>query len=167
MSAVDWRNVVWQQFGAAIDMLENAIRACPDHVWNDRSRRPEFWYVAYHTLFFLDLYLSDAVEGFAPPAPFGMEELDFEGRLPERVYSKDELLRYLEHGRSKCRALTAAMHDAGADQRCNFGWLSMPRGELMLYNMRHVQHHAGQLNLMLRLSVDTAPGWVSRAGEKR
>jgi hypothetical protein len=102
-----WRSIIWQQYGAAIDMLENALIACPDEVWGDRSRRPEFWYVAYHTLFFLDFYLSDSDRGFAPPAPFGLEELDPAGVLPERVYSKDELHTYLEHGRAKCRAVIA------------------------------------------------------------
>ena len=33
----------------------------------------EFWYVVYHALFWLDLYLSGAVEGFAPPAPFTLD----------------------------------------------------------------------------------------------
>ena len=25
-----WKTIIWGQFGAAIDMLENAMRACPD-----------------------------------------------------------------------------------------------------------------------------------------
>jgi hypothetical protein len=36
-----WRTILWQQFGAAIDMLENALVACPDELWSDRSRRPD------------------------------------------------------------------------------------------------------------------------------
>jgi hypothetical protein len=36
------RTVLWRQFGAAIDMLDNALRDCPDElwaedVWEDRS----------------------------------------------------------------------------------------------------------------------------------
>lgn len=31
------KTILWQQFGAAIDMLENALRACPDALWGDRS----------------------------------------------------------------------------------------------------------------------------------
>jgi hypothetical protein len=42
-----WNQILWQQFGAAIDMLDNAIRACPKEVWSDRQRRPEFWHTAY------------------------------------------------------------------------------------------------------------------------
>jgi hypothetical protein len=36
-------------------------------------------------------------------------------------------------------------------------------GAALLYNLRHVQHHAAQLNLILRQAVDSAPGWVGRA----
>ena len=79
-------------------MLDNALLACLDQLWSDRSRRPEFWYVVYHTLFFRDLYLSDAVEGFAPPAPFTLDGMDPAGLLPERPYTKDELQTYLDHG---------------------------------------------------------------------
>jgi hypothetical protein len=28
--------------------------------------------------------------------------------------------------------------------------------------MRHVQHHAGQLNLILRQKIDSAPRWVKK-----
>ena len=77
-----WKTIIWRQFGAAIDMLENAIRVCPDELWSDPSKRPAwvsrdvvgFWYLAYHTLFFLDHYLADSVEGFAPPAPFTLDD---------------------------------------------------------------------------------------------
>ena len=33
-----WNPPLWQQLGAAIDMLENALLACPDELWSDRSR---------------------------------------------------------------------------------------------------------------------------------
>jgi hypothetical protein len=98
-----WKSIVWRQYGAAIDMLENAITACPDDLWGDRSRQPEFWYVAYHTLFFLDLYSHGTTDGFAPPEPFNLDEMDPAGVLPPRVYSKDELLAYLRRPARRSR----------------------------------------------------------------
>jgi hypothetical protein len=157
-----WRAILWPQFGAAIDMLENALLACPDELWSDRSQRPEFWYVVYHTLFFLDLYLSGSVEGFAPPAPFTLDELDPAGLLPEQPYTKEELHTYLEHGREKCRAVIETLTDEKARRRCEFGWIDVNFSELLLYNLRHVQHHAAQLNLILRQKIDSAPPWVAR-----
>lgn len=158
-----WRAVIWQQFGAAIDMLENALRACPNELWSDRSQRLEFWYIVYHSLFWLDLYLSGSVEGFAPPAPFTLDELDPAGLLPERPYTKDELQTYLDHGRTKCRATIEALTDEKARQRCEFAWGAVSFLELLLYNMRHVQEHASQLSLILGQKTDSAPGWVAKA----
>ncbi len=31
-----WNTVLWRQFSAAIDMLENALVACPDALWEER-----------------------------------------------------------------------------------------------------------------------------------
>lgn len=157
-----WKSLIWQQFGAAIDMLENAMIDCPEDLWGDRSQRPEFWYVAFHTLFFLDLYLSDSDKEFAPPAPFTLDELDPAGLLPERVYTKRELQSYLDHGRGKCRSTIEALTDEKARRRCGFDWLDISVAEALLYNMRHVQHHAGQLNLILRQKTNSAPRWVRK-----
>lgn len=158
-----WKAIIWHQFGATIDMIENAMLACPERLWSDRSKQPEFWYTVYHALFWLDCYLSNSLEGFAPPAPFTLDELDERGLLPERVYAKDELHAYLEHGRKKCRATIEALTDDKARQRCGFEWLDINVAELLLYNMRHVQHHAAQLNLILRQTIDSAPRWVKTA----
>jgi hypothetical protein len=161
-----WKTVLWQQFGASIDMLENALVACPDALWGDRSQRPEFWYVVYHTLFYLDLYLSGSAEGFTPPAPFTLDELKPEGAQPERVYTRGQMRTYLEHCRRKCHGVLEALTYEKAQERCIFGWIEMGFAELLLYNMRHVQHHAAQLNLILRQKTDSAPGWVASAEDR-
>ena len=169
-----WRTTIWHQFGAAIDMLDNALRACPDELWHERlwnnpSEQPEyaqFWYLASHTLFWLDFYLSGSLEGFAPPVPFTLDELDPAGLLPERPYTKDELQAYLDHGRKKCQATIEALTDEKAQQRCRFTWGELGFAELLLYNMRHVQEHAAQLNLILGQKVGSAPGWVTKAKSK-
>jgi hypothetical protein len=166
----NWRTSLWQQFGAAIDMLDNAVAACPDALWRvrlwDDAELPEsaeFWYISYHTLFWLDLYLSGAVEGFEPPAPFTLDELDPAGLLPERPYARDELQAYLEHGRRKCRATIDALTDERASRRCKFRWGEISFAELLLDNMRHVQEHTAQLNLILGQKAGWSPRWVAQA----
>ena len=47
------KQFIWSQFGAAIEMLENTINACPEKVWGSEIKSSEFWYIAFHTLFFL------------------------------------------------------------------------------------------------------------------
>src|SRR5882724_4121923 len=92
-----WRSAIRQQFHAAIDMLANAIEACPDSVWSGQAPRA-FWYLAFHALFFLDLSLSGEDESrLHPPPSFGLTELGVEVVPPARAYGKDDLVGYLEH----------------------------------------------------------------------
>jgi hypothetical protein len=172
-----WRTILWKQFGAAIDMLDNAVLACPDALWRQPcwhdpsvpSQRAQFWYVAYHALFWLDLYLFGSEEGFAPPAPFTLGELDDSaGPIPNRPYSRDELHAYLASVRQKCRTTIEQMTDERARQPVHFPWMRDGEVdsyvELQLYNMRHIQEHAAQLSLLLgQHGVQANDDWVTRA----
>ena len=172
-----WRTALWRQFGAAIAMLEHALVACPDLLWQERlwsvSPPPEFppqfaefWYVVFHALVWLDLYLSGLPEQeFAPPAPFAKGELDSVEALPERPYSKEELRAYIVSMRQKCHTQLLALTDEQARRPVEYPW-SQGRPisylELQLYNLRHVQEHAAQLSMFLEQHAisDEALDWV-------
>jgi hypothetical protein len=160
------KHLIWRQFGAAIDMLENAIVACPETLWRDPSLAPAFWNRAYHTLFFLDFYLARSADDYVPPPPFTRDELDPADVLPAEPYEKAELQDYLATGREACRRAITEMTADTAIEPWHFRWGDMGRLELLLYNMRHVQHHAAQLNLLLRQNVDAAPRWVSTSRQR-
>ncbi|AFD07553.1 DinB family protein [Solitalea canadensis] len=157
---ISFKTVIWQQLGAAIDMLENAISMCPETVWDDES---QFWYIAYHCIFYLDYYSTEEPQYFSPPEPYTLSEFDPEGAMPERVYSKQELLDYLHYGRQKGRQLISGLTDEIAAKRFVNEYRDYSILEVILYNMRHIQHHTAQLNLLLRQKIDDAPKWVSVA----
>jgi hypothetical protein len=167
---IPWKQIIWHQFGATIDTLDEVVRACPDDLWHARlwdnlSERPEYsqiWYRVYHTLFWLDLYLFGAEEGFQPPAPFALIEME-EDDLPDRAYTKDELLAYLQHGRRRCKATIDALTDETARRIHRFPWGELTFVELLLYNMRHVQDHASQLSLLLGQKGVPVRDWVITA----
>lgn len=178
------RTALSRQFGAAIAMLDNALVACPASLWRARlwsapADRPlppwlpsefsAFWYLAYHTLFWLDLYLSGArEEDFAPPAPFIWTECD-PAVSPERPYTKEELRAYLAALRRTCHTMLSALTDERAHQAISY--YAWTRGEavsfleVQMHNMRHVQEHAAQLSLFLGQHgiPDAALDWVARA----
>jgi hypothetical protein len=176
--------VLWSQFGAAIDMLGNALEVCPDSLWRERlwsttppsyfpPQFPEFWYVTYHTLVWLDLYLSGVPEEeFAPPAPFAQGEIDSREATSERPYTKDELRAYLVATRQKCHTTLIGLTDEQARRPCEYAWTEgqpVSYLELLLYNMRHVQEHAGPLSLFLgQHSVSgEALDWDARAKDSQ
>ncbi|TDX13409.1 DinB family protein [Flavobacterium sp. S87F.05.LMB.W.Kidney.N] len=151
--------ILWRQFGAVIDMLESSIMVCPESFWDKK----DFWYNAYHTIFWLDYYSSAEPDKFFPPEPFSLSEFDPKGILPERVYSKEELLGYLEYSRKKVFFLIDGLNEKTSKERFINKKKNYSRVEMIIYNMRHVQHHVGQLNLLLRQNVDLAGKWVSES----
>ena len=167
--------MLWRQFGAAIDAFGSTLRDCPDELWEKRLWEDEpdqwvaagfsaFWYLSYHTLFWLDLYLTGAEEGFAPPAPFDLVEMEANETLP-RIYTRAELLGYLDLCRQRCQQTIGALTSEQANRLCRFAWGELPFGELLLYNLRHVQEHAAQLRMFLGQQAGKTAGWVSRAKE--
>ena len=172
MTIID-NEMLWRQFGAAIDMLGEALRDCPDELWEKSlwEDQPDqwvadgfstFWYLGYHTLFWLDLYLTGAEEGFAPPAPFDLVEMDAGETLP-RTYTREELLRYLEYCRQKCQETITALSTEEANRLCRFPWGELPFAELQLYSLRHVQEHGAQLHMFLGQQAGKSTGWTARA----
>ena len=172
MAIID-NQMLWRQFGAAIDMVSDALRDCPDELWEKSlwEDKPDqwvaagfsaFWYLGYHTLFWLDLYLTGAEEGFAPPAPFDLVEMD-PGEVLPRTYTREELLCYLEYCRRTCQATIGALSDEQANRLCRFAWGELPFAELQLYSLRHVQEHGAQLSMFLGQQAGKSTTWVSQA----
>ncbi len=161
------RGALARQYAAALQMLGNAIDACPEPLWFDGGRPHPFWYVVHHTLFWTDCYLSDSMEAYAPPAPFGLEELDPIGVRPPRPWTRDELRPWLAHCRRKASARIAALTAEAAAAPSGFPRLEIDRLELLLDNLRHAQHHVGQLQLMLRVHTgEEAPRYVTTVAER-
>jgi hypothetical protein len=46
---------------------------------------------------------------------------------------------------------------------CSFAWGELPFAELQLYNLRHVQEHAAQLQLFIGQQAGKPADWVSQA----
>ncbi|MBV8252448.1 MAG: DinB family protein [Chitinophaga sp.] len=157
---------LWKQFGASIDMLINAISAYPKNLWDQEKK---FFYISYHVAIFLDYYLTIPASPLSSPLPFTLSNNippdGIDDIVPNRIYSQAEILAYLQVSRKKCHDLISNMSEADFTQQ----WVEvdgnkvMPVFELMLYNMRHVQHHAAQLNMLLRKDTGDAPHWVRAA----
>lgn len=153
------QHMILRQFGTALDMFESALRGCPPELWEKPlwQDQPDqwvakgfgtFWYLAYHTLFWLDLYLTGAEEGFQPPAPFDLVEMQDGETLPH-VYTRAELLGYLATCRQRLNETVSALTPEQANRICRFPWGEVPFAELILYVLRHVVEHAAQLQLFL------------------
>lgn len=158
------------QFEAALAMFRDAVAKCPAALWEEPVARYPFWMVAYHTLCFVDCYLSPsddrfefrttARNGLAPLHPLGRAEL--ENEYPSRTFTQPELLEYISICREKLRSSLAAETAETLAGPSGFPRLKFSRAELHLYNLRHLMHHTGQLHAALRRvsGGEIDPRWI-------
>jgi hypothetical protein len=163
-----WQEAIGRQLVGALQMLRAAIEACPDGLWDERDEGSPFWHLAYHALFFADLYLSDDEKTFQArdfhegKAHFLPGDYGQHGGVvstPEKAFTRTQLLAYADHCIQKCSETVGKLTDRRAVERCGFWWYELNVGEFLLNNLRHVQHHTGQLTLLLRRRADIGIEW--------
>ena len=159
------QEIVISQYRASLAMLRTAVEDCPDELWNRASDDNAFWQIAYHTLYYAHLYLSKSDEAFEA-WPKHIEDYPHMGRLPwppndlpkiGDPYTKDDILEYFDYIDERIAGFVAA---APYEDPAGFFWLPFTRGELHFYNIRHIQHHAGQLIERLRQATGNGVDWV-------
>jgi hypothetical protein len=157
------KSIIRGQFEAALCMLNECLRNCPEEHWDGKIANDTFRQVVYHTLFYVDVYTSPNESAFA------LRELHARGgdeRTPKASagLSKEESLAYLETCRQKAIESFAAETVESLEGPSGFSWLPFSRGEVHLYNIRHIQHHTGQLSAYLRRIVQATESWWVRTG---
>ena len=162
------RSALAGQFGSALRMFRDCIDQCDGGAWLAPVGKYPFWQVGYHALFVTDLYLARAEAEFVPQ-PFHRDGYDELGPPPwapgktvviDRPYDKATLLGYADLCRAKARRTLEDESDQVLAGPSGFDWLKFPRLELHLYNVRHLQHHTGQLAAALRRERGQGVKWA-------
>ena len=139
-------------------------------MWDDGHHTNLFWHIAYHALFYTHLYLQPTEEEFDPWAGH-RENYQFMGRLPwppheepeiGEPYSGEDVLAYLEHC---CQQVETQVPKLDLNAPSGFYWIPLNKMELQFYNIRHLQHHTGELCERLGERGDVQIGWVGRGLE--
>jgi hypothetical protein len=148
--------ILQSQYLSALAMLKQAIVKCPPEAWDNPQDKDRFWFVAYHTLRFAHQYLKARDKDYPrweqrlhsrPGTPFSKEEILERLALVERDVAEQIPLMDLEAKTGATGALANKF-------------------ELQLYNIRHIQHHAGELYERLR-PYNVKLGWASKRNFKK
>ncbi|MFW5839379.1 MAG: DinB family protein [Planctomycetota bacterium] len=167
---MDLRSAMKRQYHAALRTLRKGIELCPEPLWLDQENHPSsFWQIAYHAVFYTDLYSLQRDEDFQPWEKH-REEYQFLQEVPPddrpprlgEPYSKQEVLDYLEIVDGRIDSVVEGL-DLETDD-CGFWWYDMPKLDHELMNIRHTQHHAAQLADRLERATGRSIDWVGSAG---
>jgi hypothetical protein len=156
---------VARQYRASLAMLGQAIDVCPESLWQSPEYPNRYWHIAYHALFYTYFYLQPGESDFRAWVKHrrGHQYLAaFPGSREEKPkiltpYTKSELVEFHELCRNDVEARVPLLDLAAAS---GFSWLPFNKLELQFYNIRHIQHHTGQLADRLRTAANIGVEWV-------
>ena len=153
------KQILVGQYEASLAMLNQCIEACPPEQWESIIAQGTFRWVVYHTLFYCDLYLSPNNEAFElrDLHERGGHEL---GPGATLGLSREDDLTYLAICRQKAHESLAAETEESLAGPSGFDWYQNTRGEMHMINIRHIQHHTGQLAERIRQATGLGVGWV-------
>lgn len=159
------KELISNQLQAALRTLDFCIENCPEAAWDAPIANLAFCQVAFHTLFFADFYLGANEHEFRQQ-PFHRDNPQFFRDYEELEYRKQVLLydqvavrSYLDHCRTKVAVVLAQETAETLSAPCGFARREFSRAELYVHNTRHIQHHAAQLALRLRLDYQQETPW--------
>ncbi len=156
---------IQRQYRGALAMLGQAIAQCPEWLWVSAEYQNAFWHIAYHTVFYADFYLQ-ASEAVLPPWPKYRQDSQYLGPREWAPGAKTAIAEpYSKAEVSEFHALALAhvaqlIPPLDLEALSGFSWLAFDKLELQFYNIRHIQHHTGQLIDRLRTKADIGIAWV-------
>lgn len=157
--------ILISQYLASLEMLKQTITMCPDPVWNTPGDKVKFWHIAYHALFYTHLYLQDSEQTFTPWRQHH-KDYQFLGQLPwpphappqiGEPYDKDSLLEYLVFCQQQ---ISVRIPRLDLEAASGFSWQPFSKLELLIYTLRHLQQHTGELMERLGTRTDVEIDWV-------
>jgi hypothetical protein len=151
------KGAIESQYHAALSMLQQSIKNCPEHVWFDAKPVNKYWQVAFHVLFYTHLYLQPSESVFARWSKHRGESQSLGKPSSVEPYTQADMLEYLVFCREQVDQQVPVLDLAGAS---GFHWLPFNKLELQFYNIRHIMQHTGELSGRLFEQEGIEINWV-------
>jgi len=152
MNTTLFTDAIISQYKAALSMLRNVISRVPEDMWNSEEQADtnKSWRLLYHTIWSTQYYLNGKAidSAFWERAIPGAESLGGAWEDPQTIIpvkgtnSPEELLGFLEDIEAN---LEMNVKTLPLEQPSGFEWYPYSRFELHINNIRHIQHHTGEI----------------------
>lgn len=139
------------QYDKCLHMLEETVTGYDPSLWFDsESYQSPAWQIAYHALFFTNIYCSateDAIVAWPKLKPrfdrlAGVRDSSDSATLSAGAYSQADIREFLDFIRAQIPQYLEAFEP---EEPCWPDWYDEPQLEFHLNNLRHTQHHNAEL----------------------
>ncbi|MNW31001.1 DinB superfamily protein [compost metagenome] len=149
--------VLRRQYDPTVEMLKNLIEVCPDDLWMDVEQK--YWRHIFHATTSMKFWFRQHKdEEFVIP-DFGKDIVEDLDKECSDHPTKEELVKYLEDILSVARSFFDELTDDRLLEPCVL-YEEITKTDVILMQIRHVQHHVGYCNSILSSNHLEAAKWL-------
>ena len=140
-----------RHFDPCLEMLIQAIAVCPDELWVKTDHGHSIWQIVYHTLAGTWVWLRPVGTEFREPG-LGEKIAELKEK-PREALSKEQTLAFARETMERSNAFFAAVDGKVTGPF----WCKITNLDIILSQIRHIQHHIGYINKILSVHGVTVP----------
>ena len=139
--------ILLRQLQPSFRMLEKVVAVCPKSLWAQKNIDPPIWQQIYHVLYALDYWFSESKEAFKAPV-FKDEVNSVLGEESKGFIDQEDMVGYLQFVEKKTMKFLNEMTEKDLTDPSSLyqKWSNL---DVVLEQLRHLQHHLGYLNRVL------------------
>lgn len=149
--------VLRRQFEPTLEMLKQLIEACPDDLW--REAKSKYWKHVFHATTSMKFWFRQQKdEAFVIP-DFGRDITEALDEDCSDYPTKEEMTIYVDEITEMAREFLDNLTDDNVLEPCAL-FEEITKTDVILMQIRHVQHHIGYCNSILNTHHLEAVKWV-------
>jgi hypothetical protein len=147
-------------FSGVLLMFINSVKEFPSKYWDEAKDKYYIWQHAYHTLYYVDLWMSKSYDDFKIYK--GFDDDLHEMHIDEsRVISKEKIIEYFEFVNLKCEKIFSELDDDKIIEEAFFFDKKVKYIKRILGQIRHVSVHIGLINGIMIKYNNKLTDWIS------
>jgi uncharacterized damage-inducible protein DinB len=150
--------ILGRQAEPTLSMLEEILRTCPADAWGQtHADRPAIWQQVYHVLLGLSIWLHWPRPTVQLPE-FHRDQADMVPGV-ESVWTQEFLAPFARRVLAKAREYLRKLETVDPMETMEIRGQWFTRADLVLSQIRHVQHHVGNIHAEMRRQTGANPPW--------
>ncbi|WNS45148.1 DinB family protein [Paenibacillus sp. MMS20-IR301] len=149
--------VLRRQFEPVVEMLKQQVAECPDEFWNDASQK--YWKHVFHAATSMKFWFRQQKEEAFIIPDFGRDITEALDQECSDYPTKEEMTAYVEEMMKVARSFVDELTDETLMEPCVL-FAEITKMDVVLMQIRHVQHHVGYCNSILNSNQLEAVKWI-------
>lgn len=148
--------ILQRQLDPTLQMLENLVVLSPEEIWNNQKLK--YWKHILHAITGIEFWFRNEGEEFHLP-DFNKDITPDFDKESKDYPTQNELLTYIQEMMNKSQKYFNALSDERLIEPCDT-YKDITKADVILMQIRHIQHHIGYCNNILNTSNYKAVQWL-------